>query len=277
MKGGLAALITATEAFLAAYPNFSGSIGFLITSDEEGTAINGTRRVIQYLTENGITIDFCLLGEPTCENKIGDCVKNGRRGSLNGKLSLNGKQGHVAYPHLARNPIHDFAPALAEILATTWDYGNIYFPPTTFQISNLQAGTGAENVIPGELYVWFNFRFSSAVTVEQLQDRFTAILDRHQLHYQLEWNLSGAPFLTPQGFLLDAMQAAITAVTGTPTHFSTAGGTSDGRFIAPTGAQVIEFGLLNATIHQINERVAIADLEILHRIYYQLLQKLFNV
>ncbi|CAK0765174.1 succinyl-diaminopimelate desuccinylase [Gammaproteobacteria bacterium] len=274
MKGGLAAMVTAVESFLGDHPHHRGSIGFLITSDEEGVAINGTQRVVAYLQQQGVTIDACLLGEPTSEKRIGDCVKNGRRGSLNGTLTLRGKQGHVAYPDLVVNPIHRFAPALAELSTTTWDNGNEYFPPTSFQISNLHAGTGAVNIVPGELNALFNFRFSTAVTVAELKKCFTDILERHGLDYHLAWSLSGEPFLTRQGTLLEDVQEAILKITGHRTRFSTAGGTSDGRFIAPTGAQVIELGLLNTTIHQVNERVALADLDILQRIYQSLLERL---
>ncbi|CAK0739059.1 succinyl-diaminopimelate desuccinylase [Gammaproteobacteria bacterium] len=273
MKGGVAAMVTAIEAFVTAHPDHRGSIGFLITSDEEGVAINGTRRVVEYLQQQGVVIDACLLGEPSSEEQIADCVKNGRRGSLNGTLTVHGVQGHVAYPHLADNPIHRFSPALAELTTTVWDTGNANFPPTGFQVSNLTAGTGAVNVIPGELTASFNFRFSTAVTKDELKQRVKEILDRHGLDYHLEWNLSGDPFLTPGGALIDAVQAAILEITGRPTHLSTAGGTSDGRFIAPMGAQVIELGPLNTTIHKVNERVEVADLEILHKIYQCLLDR----
>lgn len=274
MKGGLAAMVTAAESFVINHPNHCGSIGFLLTSDEEGVAKDGTKRVVEYLQQQGVVIDVCLLGEPASEERLGDCVKNGRRGSLNGTLTVLGRQGHVAYPHLAMNPIHGFAPALLDLSTTTWDQGNEYFPPTSFQFSNLHAGGGTVNVIPGELSALFNFRFSSSVTIDELKQRVGEILKRHHLNYQLEWSLSGEPFFTPSSPLLVAVQDVILEVTGHPTHFSTGGGTSDGRFIAPTGAQVVELGLLNTTIHQVNEQVAVADLDVLHQIYQRLLERL---
>ena len=276
MKGGLAAMVTAVEAFVMAHPDHRGSIGFLVTSDEEGVAVNGTQRVMEHLQKQGVVIDACLLGEPSSEERIGDCVKNGRRGSLNGTLAVRGVQGHIAYPHLAKNPIHCFSPALLDLSTTVWDAGNVYFPPTGFQVSNIHSGTGTVNVIPSELTALFNFRFSTAVTADELKQRVREILDRHGLDYHLEWSLSGDPFLTPGGLLIEMVQSAILEVTGYPTHFSTAGGTSDGRFIAPMGTQVVELGPLNTTIHQVNERVAIADLNILSKIYQCLLNRFLS-
>jgi len=274
MKGSLAAMVTACESFLAATPAQRGSIGFLITSDEEGPAINGTIKVVEHLQSRGEQIDMCLVGEPSSKDALGDTVKNGRRGSLNGHLTIKGKQGHVAYPHLARNPVHLVAPALAELASIEWDQGNEFFPPTSFQISNIQAGTGAENVVPGELRLMFNLRYSTELNEQTIRRRVAAVLDRHQLNYDLEWRLSGEPFLTPLGELVDAARAAIREVTGIETQLSTSGGTSDGRFIAPTGAQVLELGPLNATIHQVNESVAVDDLDKLATIYCRILEKL---
>jgi succinyl-diaminopimelate desuccinylase len=274
MKGSLAAMITACERFIAAHPDHQGSIGFLITSDEEGPAVDGTVKVVQHLEARGEKMNGCLVGEPTSSAVVGDVIKNGRRGSLGGTLTVRGKQGHVAYPHLARNPIHLAAPALAELAAQEWDQGNAFFPATSFQISNIHAGTGATNVIPGELEVWFNFRFSTEVSAEQLQQRVEAILDRHGLDYELQWQLSGQPFLTPSGELVEAAIAAVEKVMGLRPELSTSGGTSDGRFIAPTGAQVLELGPLNATIHQIDERVGVEDLDRLSAMYEQVLEQL---
>lgn len=274
MKTALAAMVVACERFVAKHPKHQGSIGFLITSDEEGPSINGTVKVVEVLENRQEKIKWCLVGEPSSTDQLGDIVKNGRRGSLNGILKVMGKQGHVAYPHLADNPIHRTAPALAALANEVWDQGNAFFPATSFQISNIQAGTGANNVIPGEIEVVFNFRFSTEVTAEQLQQRVQAILDGHALTYELKWSLSGQPFLTPQGELVAAAQQAIRQVQGIETTLSTSGGTSDGRFIAPTGAQVLELGLLNATIHQINEHVAVNDLEPLTEIYQQILTQL---
>ena len=276
MKGSLAAMITATERFLAAHPEPQGSIGFLITSDEEGPAVDGTVKVVEWLEARNEKIDWCLVGEPTSSERLGDTIKNGRRGSLGATLVVHGRQGHVAYPHLADNPIHAFAPALAELVAREWDRGNEHFPPTTFQVSNIRAGTGATNVIPGELTVQFNFRFSTEVTDAQLRQEVEALLQRHGLDYTIDWQLSGQPFLTPQGELVDAARAAVREVCGYDTELSTSGGTSDGRFIAPTGAQVIELGPLNATIHQVDERVAVADLELLSRVYEAVLVRLLT-
>ncbi|HCU54751.1 MAG TPA: succinyl-diaminopimelate desuccinylase [Gammaproteobacteria bacterium] len=274
MKGSLAAFITAIEDFVAAHPNHQGSIGLLITADEEGPSIDGTAKVVEWLDARGEKIDYCLVGEPSCVDQLGDTIKNGRRGSLNGRLVVHGRQGHVAYPHLARNPIHLATAALADLASTEWDQGNEFFPPTSFQISNIHAGTGAENVVPGQLELLFNFRFSTAVTVDQLKTRVEAALKRHMLDYELFWKLSGPPFLTPPGALVEAVRQAIRAERGIDTHLSTSGGTSDGRFIAPTGAQVVELGPLNATIHQIDERVRVEDLAALSRIYGHTLKRL---
>ena len=274
MKGSLAAFITAIEDFVAARPNHSGSIGLLITADEEGPSVDGTVKVVEWLEARGEKIDYCLVGEPSSVEKLGDTIKNGRRGSLNGRLVVHGRQGHVAYPHLARNPIHLAAAALAELAATEWDQGNEFFPPTSFQISNIHAGTGAENVVPGQLELLFNFRFSTAVTINQLKSRVEAVLKRHMLDYELFWKLSGQPFLTPAGALVEATRQAIRTETGVDTNLSTSGGTSDGRFIAPTGAQVVELGPLNATIHQVDECVRVEDLAALSRIYTDTLKRL---
>ncbi len=275
MKGSIAAMTIAVERFLAEQPEFDGSIAFLITSDEEGPATDGTIKVMQTLEARHEKIDYCLVGEPSSTHTVGDIIKNGRRGSLGGTLTIIGKQGHVAYPDLADNPIHRAAPALAELTAAQWDQGNEFFPPTTFQISNIHAGTGATNVIPGELDITFNFRFSTEQTVESLQQRTTEILDRHGLNYRLEWSLSGQPFLTPPGRLVNAIRDAIHDCTGIETELSTAGGTSDGRFIAPSGAEVVELGPVNATIHQINECVAIEQLKRLTDIYQGILERIF--
>mgnify|MGYP000028248196 FL=1 len=276
MKGSLAAMVTACEAFVAEHPDHKGSIGFLITSDEEGPAVDGTVKVVEWLQQRGATIDWCLVGEPSSSGRVGDVVKNGRRGSLNGKLSVRGKQGHVAYPHLAANPVHLAAPALAELAAMEWDQGNAHFPPTSFQISNLHAGTGAENVIPGELQVMFNLRYSTALTEQQIRARIEALLDRHGLDYTLQWRLSGQPFLTAAGALVEAARAAIREVAHIDTELSTSGGTSDGRFIAPAGAQVLELGPINATIHQVNECVAVTALDELAEMYRRILEKLLT-
>jgi succinyl-diaminopimelate desuccinylase len=277
MKGSLAAMITACERFIQQYPAHSGSIAFLITSDEEGpTNKDGTVKVVEQLVARQEKIDWCLVGEPSSTQTVGDVVKNGRRGSLSGTLTIHGMQGHVAYPQLAANPIHLFAPALAELAAHEWDRGNEFFPPTTFQVSNIHAGTGANNVIPGDLEVVFNFRFSTEVTQAQLQSRVEAILTNHKLDYDLQWSLSGQPFLTPAGKLVEMTQAAIKDITGQDTELSTAGGTSDGRFIAPTGAQVVELGPVNATIHKVNECVKAANLDTLSLIYERILENLLT-
>jgi succinyl-diaminopimelate desuccinylase len=271
MKGSLAAMITATERFVARYPQHRGSIAYLVTSDEEGPAVNGTVKVVEALEARDEKIDWCLVGEPSSTDWAGDVIKNGRRGSLGGVLTVRGRQGHVAYPHLAANPVHAAAPALAELAAAHWDDGNEFFPPTSFQISNIQAGTGATNVIPGECRVVFNFRFSTESSAEALQQRVAALLDRHGLDYAIDWTLSGQPFLTRRGELVDAALAAIRKVTGADATLSTAGGTSDGRFIAPTGAQVLELGPRNATIHQVNECVEVSDLDRLSSMYEEIL------
>ncbi len=276
MKGSLAAFVTASERFVAKHPDHKGSIALLITSDEEGPSVNGTVKVVQHLEARQEKIDWCLVGEPSSTNKVGDVIKNGRRGSLGAHLVVQGIQGHVAYPHLAENPIHLIAPVLAELAAEEWDQGNDHFPATTFQVSNINAGTGATNVIPGEAEVIFNFRFSTELTAEILQQRVEAILNKHQIKYRIEWNLSGQPFLTPEGELVDAACEAIQELTGYPGELSTAGGTSDGRFIAPTGAQVLELGPVNATIHKVNESVNTEDLDTLSDIYERIMQKLLT-
>ena len=260
MKGSLAAMLVACEEFVTACPDHTGRIGFLITSDEEGPAVNGTVKVIEHLQQQGKAIDWCLVGEPSSSAKLGDTIKNGRRGSLGAVLTVLGTQGHIAYPHLADNPIHRALPALQALAAEVWDQGNDFFPPTSMQMSNIHGGTGATNVIPGTLELQFNFRFSTEVTEAELRQRTEAILDAHALDYQLEWTLSGQPFLTASGDLVDATIASIKDVTGLTTQLSTAGGTSDGRFIAPAGAQVVEVGPVNATIHKLNEEVLATDL-----------------
>jgi succinyl-diaminopimelate desuccinylase len=274
MKGSLASMIIAVERFVADYPKHNGRISFLITSDEEGPAEHGTKAVVERLRARNERLDWCIVGEPSSTTLVGDVVKNGRRGSLGFTLNVRGKQGHVAYPHLARNPIHLAAAALAELAGEHWDDGNDFFPPTSFQISNLNSGTGATNVIPGELTAVCNFRFSTESTVEGLQQRVCAILDKHGLDYSIDWALSGLPFLTEPGALLDAVAASIKQITGRDTQPSTSGGTSDGRFIATLGTQVVELGPVNATIHQIDERVLASDLDVLSDIYYQTLVKL---
>ena len=275
MKGSLAAMVVAVEQFVAAHPNHTGRIAFLITSDEEGIATNGTVKVVEWLQQQGITPDYCLVGEPSSTARCGDVIKNGRRGSLGCTMRIKGKQGHVAYPHLASNPVHKAAPALTELTTEVWDQGNQFFPETSFQISNINGGTGVTNVIPGELQIMFNFRFSTEVTDQILRQRTEAILDKHGLEYEMDWVLSGQAFLTAEGQLVDAAVASILDVTGIETELSTAGGTSDGRFIAPMGTQVVELGPVNASIHQVNENVNIADLDTLTAIYQSLLAKLF--
>jgi len=274
MKGSLAAFVTAIEDFVAQHPDHKGSIALLITSDEEGPSIDGTIKVVEWLEQRGEKIDYCLVGEPSCVQRLGDTIKNGRRGSLNGQLTVHGKQGHIAYPHLVRNPIHLAAPALADLARTEWDHGNEFFPPTTFQVSNIHAGTGAENVVPGHLDLKFNFRFSTAVTEDQLKARVEDTLKRHMLDYEVRWQLSGKPFLTQPGVLVEALRAAVKTELGVDPTLSTSGGTSDGRFIAPTGAQVVELGPINATIHQIDECVAVEDLTRLSRVYSATLARL---
>ncbi len=276
MKSSLAAMVVATEEFLAAQPAHRGSLAFLLTSDEEGPAVDGTVKVVEWLRAQGVRMDACIVGEPTSVDKLGDMVKNGRRGSLSGKLTVKGVQGHIAYPHLAKNPIHLAAPALAELAGIEWDRGNAYFPPTSWQMSNIHAGTGASNVIPGALVVDFNFRFCTESTPESLKARVHAVLDRHGLDYTLDWTLGGEPFLTPVGTLSEALAAAIRAETGVATELSTTGGTSDGRFIAKICPQVIEFGPLNASIHKIDEWVEVASLEPLKNIYRRTLEALLT-
>ena len=276
MKGSLAAMVTATEAFISAHPNHPNRLAFLITSDEEGIAINGTARVMDYLAEHNETIRWCVVGEPSSTALTGDTIKNGRRGSLGLKLTVHGVQGHVAYPHLADNPIFSFSPALVELNQTEWDRGNDVFPATSFQISNIQAGTGATNVIPGDLHITANFRFSTELTVDDIKQRLTAILDRHGLQFSIEWHLSGLPFITERGELIDASVKAIEQVTGLNAELSTAGGTSDGRFIAPTGAQLVELGPVNKTIHRVNERVNAAELDQLNAIYEKIMIALLS-
>jgi succinyl-diaminopimelate desuccinylase len=274
MKTSLAAFVVATEEFLAQHPDHKGSIAFLLTSDEEGPAHDGTVIVCNELKKRGERIDYCVVGEPTSVDKLGDTIKNGRRGSFSGKLKVMGLQGHIAYPHLAKNPIHLIAPALAELAEVVWDQGNAHFPPTAWQVSNIHSGTGATNVIPGEVVVDFNFRFSTENTADKLKEKLEIILKKHQLKYTIDWNLSGEPFLTQPGNLSQAMQASIQAVTNVTAELSTTGGTSDARFIAKICPQVVEFGPRNATIHQINERVELADIEPLKNIYKGVLEKL---
>ena len=276
MKSSLAAMVVAAEDFVAAAPQHAGSIAFLLTSDEEGPAVDGTVKVCEWLRARGERLDCCIVGEPTSVDALGDMIKNGRRGTLSGKLRVHGVQGHIAYPHLAKNPIHAAAAALAELVATRWDDGNAYFPPTSFQISNLHAGTGAGNVIPGEMVVDFNFRFCTESTPETLRARVHAVLDAHAVAYDLAWTLGGEPFLTPVGELSRALAAAILARTGIATELSTTGGTSDGRFIAAICPQVIEFGPLNASIHKIDEWVDVASLEPLKDIYLDTLNRLLT-
>jgi len=274
MKGSIAAFTVAVERFLARHPQPKGSIALLLTSDEEGPSVNGTVKVVETLEARHEKITWCVVGEPTAVKATGDMIKNGRRGSLGCILTVKGVQGHVAYPHLAKNPIHLVAPALAELAATTWDNGNEFFPATSFQVSNIHAGTGATNVIPGECEVQFNFRFSTEQTADGLKQKTEAVLKKHGLDYRIEWALSGNPFITGRGTLVSAAQAAIRETCGIETELSTTGGTSDGRFIAPTGAQVVEIGPCNATIHKIDERVAVSDLEQLTDVYQRLLEKL---
>ncbi|MFT6154047.1 MAG: succinyl-diaminopimelate desuccinylase [Bermanella sp.] len=274
MKGSVAAFLTATERFIAKHPDHKGSISYLITSDEEGPSINGTVKVIEALEARDEKIDMCIVGEPSSTTECGDVIKNGRRGSLGATMTVKGIQGHVAYPHLAKNPIHLVSPALTEMTSEVWDHGNDSFPATSFQISNINGGTGATNVIPGEVEVVFNFRFSTELTQQVLRERTHAIMDKHGFDYGIEWKLNGQPFLTDEGSLVDAAVEAIKHVTNIDTELSTSGGTSDGRFIAPTGAQVVELGPINATIHQVNEHVSVKDLEILSEIYERTLENL---
>ncbi len=276
MKSSLAAMIIATEQFIANHPDHAGRIGYLITSDEEGAAVDGTRRVMQYLGQQNLALDYCVVGEPSSSVELGDTIRVGRRGSLNAHLRVIGIQGHVAYPELGSNPVHAFGPALLELTQTQWDNGNNSFPPTGLQISNIQAGTGATNVIPGLLSVDFNLRFNTEQTSEKLKQQIVDILDRHDLEFELEWTLSGEPFVTPPGQLTRAVTDAISQVLGIGTNASTSGGTSDGRFIAPTGCQVVELGPVNATIHKVNERVAVGDLQPLADVYEEILVQLLT-
>jgi succinyl-diaminopimelate desuccinylase len=276
MKSGLAAMVTATEEFVAARPGHCGSIAFLITSDEEGPSIDGTRRVTELLRTRGEHIDWCVMGEPSSELTVGDTIKVGRRGSLSGRLTVHGVQGHIAYPQLADNPVHALAPALAELVGRTWDQGTEHFQPTSFQVSNLSAGTGAPNVIPGELKARFNLRYSPVQTLAGLKSTVEDILRRHGVRYTLEWFLSGEPFHTPAGLLSEAVTAAIAEVTGVQPRLSTGGGTSDGRFIAPLGAQVVELGAVSASIHKVNECVRVADIDALHSMYLNVLRRLLR-
>lgn len=274
MKSGLAAMITATEEFVGAHPNHGGSIAYLITSDEEGPSVDGTKRVVETLSARHERIDWCVVGEPSSEKTIGDTIKVGRRGSFSGRLTVHGVQGHVAYPQLAENPVHSFAPALAELVAREWDEGTEHFQPTTFQISNLNAGTGAPNVIPGELKARFNLRYSPVQTLERLKETVEGVLRKHGVRFTIDWYLSGEPFYTPPGAFSDAVSSAVAAVTGVPPKYSTGGGTSDGRFIAPTGTQVVELGVVNASIHKVNECVRVSEIAALHRMYFNVLRNL---
>ena len=274
MKTSLAAMVVAVEEFVAAHPNHKGSIGFLITSDEEGPAIDGTVIVCNQLKARGEQLDYCVVGEPTSVKHVGDMIKNGRRGTMSGKLIIKGIQGHIAYPHMAKNPIHLAMPALAELAAIEWDQGNEYYLPTSWQMSNIHAGTGASNVIPGECVVDFNFRFATSSTVEGLQQRVHDVLDKHGLEYDLKWIVGGLPFLTPRGSLSEALSSAIKAETGMDTELSTTGGTSDGRFIAQICPQVVEFGPTNASIHKIDEHIAVSEIEPLKNIYRRTLENL---
>jgi succinyl-diaminopimelate desuccinylase len=277
MKSGLAAMIVAAETFIQQNKTFNGSIGFLITSDEEGPSINGTKKVVDALMNRQEKMDYCIIGEASSNQSLGDQVRVGRRGSLGGKLTIIGKQGHVAFPHLANNPIHSAATALRDLTTEIWDEGNEFFPATSFQISNIHAGTGALNVIPGIVEIHFNFRFSTAVSAEELQQRVMNILEKNHLNFEIQWNLSGHPFLTKQGTLIAATEVAIQEIVGLTPELSTGGGTSDGRFIAPTGTEVVEIGPCNASVHQVNEHVRITDLDKLMKIYLRVLEKLLGV
>jgi succinyl-diaminopimelate desuccinylase len=276
MKTSLAAMVVACEEFVAAHPRHPGSIAFLITSDEEGVAVNGTVRVVETLKERDERLDYCIVGEPTAVDRLGDMIKNGRRGSMSGRLTVKGVQAHIAYPHLGKNPIHLAAPALAELAAVVWDQGNEYFPPTSWQVSNIHGGTGAGNIIPGSVVIDFNFRFSPESTVDGLKSRVHALLDRHGLEYELAWSVSGKPFMTPRGALVEAVAGAIRAATGVETALSTTGGTSDGRFIADICREVVELGPVNASIHKIDEHVEIAAIDQLKEIYRRTLEKLLS-
>jgi succinyl-diaminopimelate desuccinylase len=276
MKSSLAAFVVASERFISASPRFNGRLAYLITSDEEGPAIDGTVQVVRELAHRGELLDYCIVGEPTSVNSLGDMIKNGRRGTLSGDLLIHGRQGHVAYPHLAINPIHEFAPALAELAAIRWDDGNQYFPPTTWQVSNLNSGTGASNVVPGVLRAQFNFRFGSVSSPEDLRSRLESVLSKYGLKFELKWTLGGDPYLTAAGRLCDTVSRVIEQVIGITPELSTTGGTSDGRFIAKHCREVIEFGPPNATIHQINERIAVKDLEPLTEVYHQAIRNLLQ-
>ena len=276
MKSGLAAMITATEEFVATHPQHKGSIAYLITSDEEGPSVDGTKRVVETLSSRNERIDWCIVGEPSSEQVMGDTIKVGRRGSFSGRLTVHGVQGHVAYPHRAENPVHTLAPALAELTSREWDQGTEHFQPTTFQVSNLNAGTGAPNVIPGELKARFNLRYSPVQTQEGLKDVVEGILRKHKVRFSIEWYVSGEPFYTPPGRLSDAVGAAVQDVVGSRPKLSTGGGTSDGRFIAPLGAEVVELGVVNTTIHKVNECVRIEEIDALHRMYVNVLRNLLT-
>jgi succinyl-diaminopimelate desuccinylase len=276
MKSGLAAMVTATEEFVAAHPTHKGCIAYLITSDEEGPSVDGTKRVVEALTARQERIDWCVVGEPSSEKTIGDTVKVGRRGSFSGRLTVHGVQGHVAYPQLAENPVHTLAPALAELTSRVWDEGTEHFQPTTFQVSNLNAGTGAPNVIPGELKARFNLRYSPVQTQERLKETVEGILRRHGVRYTIEWYVSGEPFYTVPGTLSEAVGSAIQQVTGKRPKLSTGGGTSDGRFIAPLGAQVVELGVVSSSIHKVNECVRVEEIDLLHRMYVNVLRNLLT-
>lgn len=274
MKGSLAAMLVAAERFIAANPEHRGRLAFLITSDEEASATHGTVKVVEALMARNERLDYCLVGEPSSTDRVGDVIKNGRRGSITANLHIHGVQGHVAYPHLADNPVHHAMPALNELVATEWDHGNEFFPPTSMQIANVQAGTGSSNVIPGDLFVQFNFRFSTALTDTIIKQRVEALLERHRLDYHIEWRLSGQPFLTARGELVDAVVNAVEHYTETRPQLLTTGGTSDGRFIALMGAQVVELGPVNATIHKVNECVNASDLQLLSRMYQRIMEQL---
>ncbi len=274
MKSGLAAMVTATEQFVTTNPGHRGQIAFLVTSDEEGPSVDGTKKVVETLKERGQKIDWCIVGEPSSETTLGDTIKIGRRGSLSGRLTVHGVQGHIAYPHLAENPIHTLAPALAELVSREWDRGNDHFQPTSFQVSNFNAGTGAPNIIPGELKMRFNLRYSPVQTLAGLKETVETVLRKHGVRYTLDWHLSGEPFYTPKGPLSDAVCAAVAASTGTHPKLSTGGGTSDGRFIAALGAQIVELGVVNASIHKVDEHVRLDDIDGLHRMYVEVLERL---
>lgn len=276
MKSGLAAMVTATEAFVAENPGHKGSIAFLITSDEEGPSVDGTKKVVETLMERKQRIDWCIVGEPSSEKATGDMIKIGRRGSLSGRLTVHGIQGHIAYPHLAENPMHTFAPALAELVGRVWDQGNEHFQPTSFQVSNLNVGTGAPNVIPGELKARFNLRYSPVQKLDQLKATVEEILQRHKVRYTLDWHLSGEPFYTPPGKLLKGVSSAVSKILGKAPAYSTGGGTSDGRFIAQMGAEVVELGVPNPTIHKVNECCRVEDIDALHGMYLQALRNLLG-